>query len=884
MKNKSGNLVITLALGLGLTLALVWLLGSAPLPVVRAANFTVTKLTDTNDGTCDADCSLREAIVAANGNAEADSITLGAGTHVLTITGAGEDASATGDLDVTGTLTIIGAGPDQTTINANRIDRVFDIQPGVSTVVISGVTIFNGYVYGESGGGINNHWGADLTLINTIVLSNTADAPSLALGGGIMHSGGALTLTNASILSNTAVGRGGGLYVDDGSAVLSGALISNNSVTGMFSDRGGGGLYVRDSHVELHGGQIVSNSAEYDGGGVHIREGASFTQIGDTLIAYNVAAATDGSGGGVYVQGSGVTLGAAQILSNTARGGGGVCVNGGSVTLSGTHVISNYAATGGGGARIAAGRATLRNAHVLSNTAGSSGGGIYNSNEVSIDAVILSGNRANVDGGGVYNTGAITITNSTFSHNHATNPGSDGGALTNDGGAAVLTYTTIVSNTADRCSGGICVYNNGDVWLQNTLLAYNHNSGAISNCHTSLTSGGYITSTGHNLEDVDTCGFTADGDLPNTDPRLGPLTVDGRTLVHPLLVGSPAIDAGVCVPGITTDQRGQPRPNPASPFCDIGAYEKALVPVITLTKSGPAWFNLGTHITYTLHVTNTGLVTGYRVILTDTLPAGSSLAWASDGGVEVSGVVTWPVFSVPPNGGAITRSFAVTATDTITNADYWATAQGVSSVAGTVAVRTLLNHPPVAEAGAPQTVRASDAVQLDGSGSSDPDGHSPSYRWQQTDGTAVTLNDASAISPTFTAPTTPGMLTFTLTVTDTFGLADSDATTVTVEMACPKPLTGVTIGGPTSGEPNTVYTFTATVTPSGGTEPITHTWSPEPESGQDSASVQYIWTTTGIQTITVNAQNCGGADSDTYEIEVTGAEHHIYLPLVVRNL
>ncbi len=41
---------------------------------ILAATFTVTKTADTNDGTCDADCSLREAIVAANAAAGADTI------------------------------------------------------------------------------------------------------------------------------------------------------------------------------------------------------------------------------------------------------------------------------------------------------------------------------------------------------------------------------------------------------------------------------------------------------------------------------------------------------------------------------------------------------------------------------------------------------------------------------------------------------------------------------------------------------------------------------------------------------------------------------------------------------------------------------------------
>jgi CSLREA domain-containing protein len=50
------------------TLALIVLLASSLSvgPAVRAAAFTVTKTGDTTDGTCNADCSLREAITAAD--------------------------------------------------------------------------------------------------------------------------------------------------------------------------------------------------------------------------------------------------------------------------------------------------------------------------------------------------------------------------------------------------------------------------------------------------------------------------------------------------------------------------------------------------------------------------------------------------------------------------------------------------------------------------------------------------------------------------------------------------------------------------------------------------------------------------------------------------
>src|SRR5689334_20797495 len=73
----------------------------------QPATFLVTTTTDSNDGACTvALCSLRDAVIAANANAGADTITLSAGTYTLTLVGANEDAAATGDLDITGTVTI----------------------------------------------------------------------------------------------------------------------------------------------------------------------------------------------------------------------------------------------------------------------------------------------------------------------------------------------------------------------------------------------------------------------------------------------------------------------------------------------------------------------------------------------------------------------------------------------------------------------------------------------------------------------------------------------------------------------------------------------------------------------------------------------------------
>ena len=54
-------------------------------PAAYAEEFVVTQEADTADGSCDLnDCSLREAVIAANALVGDDRITIPAGTYVLT--------------------------------------------------------------------------------------------------------------------------------------------------------------------------------------------------------------------------------------------------------------------------------------------------------------------------------------------------------------------------------------------------------------------------------------------------------------------------------------------------------------------------------------------------------------------------------------------------------------------------------------------------------------------------------------------------------------------------------------------------------------------------------------------------------------------------------
>jgi len=65
------------------------------------------------------------------------------------------------------------------------------------------------------------------------------------------------------------------------------------------------------------------------------------------------------------------------------------------------------------------------------------------------------------------------------------------------------------------------------------------------------------------------------------------------------------------------------------------------------------------------------------------------------------------------------------------------------------------NEAPVADAGVDQTVDAGATVQLNGSGSTDPDDGIASIRWTQTGGTPVTLSDPASFTPTLIPSASP---------------------------------------------------------------------------------------------------------------------------------
>ncbi len=78
--------------------------------------------------------------------------------------------------------------------------------------------------------------------------------------------------------------------------------------------------------------------------------------------------------------------------------------------------------------------------------------------------------------------------------------------------------------------------------------------------------------------------------------------------------------------------------------------------------------------------------------------------------------------------------------------------------------------------------------------------------------------------------------------------------------------TNITINGAKIGVIDTLYNFTATVSPLDVTMPLAYTWFPEPDRGQGTSKVNYSWGITGSQIISVMVSNRVGAVSATHEI------------------
>ena len=253
-------------------------------------------------------------------------------------------------------------------------------------------------------------------------------------------------------------------------------------------------------------------------------------------------------GGGLFSNGTSLSLTGATVTGNSTPGrGGGLFNNGGTLSLTDCTVTGNSAYTAwkpadGGGIFNQAGTTMATGCTISGNSTFQFGGGVCNFGTLLLTNCTLAKNYvANVGGGAVYTTGKSTLTNCTMSGN----TGLDGSGMYITNTTTLINCT--ISGNSSQYGTAVHIYS-GSTTLTNTIVTGN--------------SGGNIT------------GSLAPGGANNLiggNPLLAPLgDYGGSTQTVALLPGSPAIGGGTAGTGVTaTDQRGQPR----SGRMDIGAFQ-----------------------------------------------------------------------------------------------------------------------------------------------------------------------------------------------------------------------------------------------------------------------------------------------------------------------
>ncbi|MBK7405695.1 MAG: LEPR-XLL domain-containing protein [Phycisphaerales bacterium] len=264
-------------------------------PRVLLSAFLVDNAADSVDGNYGlGQMALREAIILANANPGADSITFSPLLGGRTIT------LLHGELGISDDLAIAGLGASSLAISGNSTSRVFSVATGV-TASIEGLTITDGEAAAAKGGGI--HSAGTLTLTNMVVSGNSAGQA----GGGIYSSSSTLTLTMCVVSGNSADDYGGGI-LSDGVLSLTGSTVSGNSAGN------GGGIYT-SGVLTLTNSTVSGNTAVYAGGGIF--SSSATLALTNSTIAENRGTS---AGGGIY---NGVGSGAVLISTIVALNPGG---------------------------------------------------------------------------------------------------------------------------------------------------------------------------------------------------------------------------------------------------------------------------------------------------------------------------------------------------------------------------------------------------------------------------------------------------------------------------------------------------------------------------------------------------------------------------------
>ena len=260
----------------------------------HAEDIHVTRLSDTPfDGTCDDDCSLREAIEESNSNGQTSNVIIldDPGIYILDNVGI-DDTNETGDLDVLSdqgvgvkTVTIRGLGADQTIVDASALfaqpDRVFHV-PIINELQNNAVNAVNLTLDAITvTGGVALDVGGGAVLFNT---SGTGQTTSLVVN-------------NSHILGNFSALDGGGIRIETETDNLPNLIVNNSTLSGNTAQSSGGAIALLQANAQINNSTISNNLATVGpAGGVYILTGAEVKVSFNSSTIYKNNSFQEGAG------------------------------------------------------------------------------------------------------------------------------------------------------------------------------------------------------------------------------------------------------------------------------------------------------------------------------------------------------------------------------------------------------------------------------------------------------------------------------------------------------------------------------------------------------------------------------------------------------------
>jgi CSLREA domain-containing protein len=269
-------------------------------------DWTVTTAADTNDGLCDADCSLREAIAGA---APGDAI------RFSSLFDSAQTIAVGGQLQITKPLTINGPGANLLTVDATGgTDGAFYISTaGGQTTTLSGMTITGTDTATGVGGAIKAYNGA--LILDGVHVKNSSAANA---GGGVYIETATGSVVRRSTFSGNSANRCGGLMVFGGSATIENATFSGDSSA---AGVGGGLCGEFNAALTVRNSTITNNTAATTGGGIRLQSGSTL-DIGGTIVAGN-----NSTGGQPEIQNDGSATSSGYNLIGDSSGDAADTVN-----------------------------------------------------------------------------------------------------------------------------------------------------------------------------------------------------------------------------------------------------------------------------------------------------------------------------------------------------------------------------------------------------------------------------------------------------------------------------------------------------------------------------------------------------------------------------